>query len=350
MFISNHTEKVVVGLSFLIPSFFIYADSTDYVSYPFASDSIWKIGIGDEATYQDKTDAESTMISNPNVGGTNYSYPWVSGSAMGVYQASSTDTLATWTYLSRPGSMTWPFTGSSAGGTFTMRTPSSVQFLSGSDGHAIIVAPDKTHALEVWKGSYNSSTGKYSASYVVYTEIDKTGISKTDGISEGIRAFGGSLMGGLVRKSELDALKIDHAIAMALSQTQLKAGSTLYDQKVWPATYTDGGGNNSYAGLIPMGALFAIPKTTTIASLNLQTNEGKALARAFKYYGGYVVDSATKTTVLAYLENGCTSTQLANLQADRRTILKNLVMVTDNSETEPGGPGTRLVDEEEEFE
>lgn len=350
MSIQTFTCKMVLGACLLLPSSYLFADTTDYAAFPFAANSIWKIGIGDEATYQDKTDAESAMISNPNVGGSGYSYPWIGGSAVGVYQASDTDNLSTWTYSSRPGTMPWPFSGSSAGGSFQMRTPSSVTFLGGTDGHAIIVAPDKLHALEVWKGSYNSSTGTYSARYAVYTELNKSGLSHIDGVSEGIRAFGGSLVGGLVRKSELDNLKIDHAIAMAMSTTQMKAGDTMYDQKVWPASYTDGGGSNSYAGLIPMGALFAIPKTTTIASLNLKTDEGKALARAFKYYGGYVVDSATKTTVLAYLEDGCTSTQLSNLQNDKRTILNALVMVTNNSETEPGGPGTRLIEEESNLE
>jgi hypothetical protein len=337
----NYLLKLLIAS--LCSSFFLANAADTYAEHPFSATSIWNTPIGTGATYQAKSGLESTMISNQNAGGNSKAYPWIGSEAFGIYQATESDPVAVWNYSSRAGTLPWPFNESYTR-QIKINTPSNIKFLGGTDQHAVIIMPDKEHALEMWKGSYNATTKQYSADYLIYTDLTGSGISSLDGISEGIRGFGGSLVGGLVRKAELDNFQINHAIAMALSQTQQKAGLTMYDQKVWPASFTDNGGANNYSGAIPVGALFAIPRTTSISSMGLLTNEGKALARALKYYGGYNVETATNTTVLAYLEAGCTSTQVSNLQSDKRTILKHLVMVTNNSETSVGGSGERLVD------
>ena len=91
-----------------------------------------------------------------------------------------------------------------------------------------------------------------------------------------------------------------------------------------------------------MGALFAIPPQVDLDRLGLGTPEGRALARAFQDFGGYITDTAARTLVIAYLEEGCTETQINHLQSDKDKILSALAMVTNNDAAHPGGPGPRV--------
>lgn len=344
----------MIGIMLLCAfSWHAHADTTDYGMYPFASTSIWKTPLGTGATYQSLDDTESALLRNQNAGCANCAYPWVQGGAFGVYQAKSTDNVMLWTYKARPGQGEWPYSGSYTNGSFSIPTPEGIEFLGSTDRHVVIVAPDKKSAIEVWHGAYNATTKTYSGDFIAYMDLTGSGISPTDGIQISIRAYGGSLIGGIVRKEELDSGAINHPLAMVISPQQLRKGElvssastrrNMSTQKVWPATTTDGLGYNTYSGSIPMGALFALPADTDIDSLGLTTDEGKTLAKAYKYYGGYVVDAGINTTSIAALEASCTDEQLQHLQTDKRKILNKLVMVTNNSAEHIGGPGSRLID------
>ncbi|MCC5709531.1 hypothetical protein LH488_27885, partial [Klebsiella pneumoniae] len=149
----------------------------------------------------------------------------------------------------------WTFGNtSSMNGSFQMRTPTDVQFKTG-DGWAIIVSEDGQHYVETWLGA-KTGTNSYPATYLPQNTVTGDGVSDVPGAHEGIRAAGMSLMGGVVQKSDLDSLEIDHAVAMAISTTQAGTAKSPY---IWPATTADGF-SGSYSGSIPMGSLFAIPK------------------------------------------------------------------------------------------
>ena len=94
-------------------------------------------------------------------------------------------------------------------------------------------------------------------------------------------------------------------------------------------------------GLVPMGALLALPPSVNVEALPL-TREGRILARAYQRFGGYVVDATDKTMTLAVLPQGCDKQMISNLFADRRTIRDHLVRVLNNSPEHPGGPGERI--------
>jgi len=308
---------------------------------PFDSFSIWNTPIGRGAIYQSNTGPETLMLRDENVGGHAGSYTWIGANAFGIYQQTEGNPQMRWSYLSRPATLPWPHEGGLPDGEFLLQTPPETRFLGGADGYAVIITQDGRFAYEVWKGSFDWMAQIYRAHYLVRTDLYGSGISSRDGISEGIRAFGGSLLGGLIRCYELDALSIQHAIAMVPSTTQLKAGPTMNEQKVWPATTTDGDSVNIYSGLIPMGALFAIPPSTDLTRIGLSP-EGLALARAFQNFGGYVVDTAHKTMILAEVEAGCNSAHIKNLNQDKRKIVSVLTLVENNSAAEPGGPGERI--------
>lgn len=308
---------------------------------PFASDSIWNTPLGQGATFQDPSGPETAMLRNENVGGQAGSFSWISGDGLRIYRQKASDPPVRWLYEGRSATAPWPNEGGLRNSSFTLRTPGNLEFL-GHDRYAVIVADDATFAYEIWKGSFDPETNAYRARYIVGTDLYGSGIARKDHTSEGIRAFGGSLLGGLVRCNELDSFSIPHALAMVLSPTQMKAGRTAADQKVWPASTTDNDGHNPYSGLVPMGALVAIPPSVNLQALGLSP-EGLALARAYQQFGGYVVDTAPKTMILGNAEAGCKPEHIEHLQRDKRQIMRYLTMVTNNSSSSPGGPGERVI-------
>lgn len=311
----------------------------DPAEQPFANDSIWNTPIGRGADYQAADAAESQMLHTDNSGGPGGSYPWIAADAIGLYRATTSAPVATWRYDVRAGSG-WTSGQPVSNGSVAFPTPTGLQFLGGSDGHAIVIDPAGRYAYETWQGK-RTGASDYHAVYLVRTDLRGPGIASVEGQSEGIRAFGGSLAGGLVRCEELAKGEIPHAVAVLLSTTQLRKGATMAEQKVWPATHSDGGGKNNYQGLVPMGALLALPPSVDVEALPL-TREGRVLARAYQRFGGYVVDATDKTMSLAVLPQGCDKQMISHLFADRRTIRDRLVRVLNNSPDHIGGPGERI--------
>jgi hypothetical protein len=311
------------------------------VAQPFSNTSIWNTPIGSGAQYRDADDPETKLLRSKDAGGPGGSYTWVATDTFSVYRTDASDELATWHYDSRSATAPWPLAGPIRSGSVSIPTPPQVEFGGGTDRWAVLIMPDGRTAYEMWKGSRNPVTGDYHARYLVRTDLAGSGIASADGRSEGIRAFGGSLFGGLIRCRELERGEIPHAVAMLLSATQLRKGATMNDQKVWPATTTDRGGDNKYSGLVPMGALVAIRPDVDLDSLGL-TREGLALARAYQRFGAYVVDQAVDTMTIAAVEKGCRSAVLAPLFKDRAKLLAHLVRVTNNAPDAIGGGGSRM--------
>jgi hypothetical protein len=308
---------------------------------PFSSQSIWNTPVGDQIAFVAESDPMTLLLRNQNAGGPGGSFAWIGRDAMSVVLQSETDPLATWQYKGRSATSPWSYGGPIANGSFQIKTPRNLQFY-GNDRYGIIVTSNKHQAVETWSSSYVPATNSYQATYVVQTDLYGTGIASRPNTSEGIRAFGGSLLGGLIRCSELDAASIPHAIAVVISPNQAKAGTRSEDQRVWPASVTDNGSTETYKGLIPMGAMIAIPQSIDLTTLGLSA-EGLALARAYQNFGGYVVDTATNTLILASLDAGCNATKAQNLANDKTKILSKLRIVSNQDESHVGGPGNRVV-------
>ena len=308
---------------------------------PFADTSIWNTPLGRGAIFQSDTAAETAMIHSDDVGGHSGSYAWIAVGGVGVYRAKNTDPLVRWTFDRRSATAPWPAGGAMYNGSIELRTPSSLKFLGGSDGHAVLIDPTGQVAYETWIGKWDAANRTIHATYLVRVDLKGSGIASGESRSEGIRGFGGSLLGGLVRCEELRRGEIPHAVAMVFSTTMLRKSPTMAGQKVWPASMSDGGGKNNYQGLVPMGALIGIRPDVDLSKLGL-TREGLALANAYRRFGGYVVDASIGSETLAVTEPGCDKQATSNLFTDVRKIRDKLARVLNNSAATPGGPGQRV--------
>jgi hypothetical protein len=149
----------------------------------------------------------------------------------------------------------------------------------GSDQHLVVWQPSTDMMWEFWK---------------LHTAIDgwharwggvMSGVSTNPGYFPApFGATGTSLplLGGLMRISELQAGEIDHALALAIPQSQ---ASTF----TFPAGRSDG--NYSGANAIPEGTRFRIDPTLDLTKLGLP-RVGLIMAQAAQRYGMIVRDQA----------------------------------------------------------
>jgi hypothetical protein len=143
----------------------------------------------------------------------------------------------------------------------------------------------------------------------------------------------------------------------------------------WPAVKADTYALQNYGSMsgnpnisntaYKMGALFALPGSISISSLNLETEPGRQLAWTLQNYGGYVVDDAAGASFYLTTERGPAGDFLQQFQQDWgfdfeqtqssidsnatawvrdiRKILTSLQIVDNNVATSIGGGGTPRV-------
>jgi hypothetical protein len=212
-------------------------------------------------------------------------------------------------------------------GTTSYRIPTSARPAAGVDRHLHVVAPDGVTLHETYQ---HEGTGPTRAAFK-YARFDLRGpgIGTTPGVNAGTRAYGGSALGGLIRRWELEEGQIRHVLALTLTNAQLKSGY------VWPATSQDTGGP-AYGGLVPMGSLVAIPSDVDLGSLGLSAS-GMVVARALQDYGAYVVDRGGAFALYAEPE---AEDMLGGIRADLPAIREQLTLVLNNGPNSVGGGGT----------
>jgi len=232
-----------------------------------------------------------------------------------VYEAAETDPLYTITDRNST--------------TFTFRIPDNAVAAAGTDMHMSVTQPDRQINFEMFGAAKNTS-GQWTAKYIVQGDLLSTGMTA------GARASGVSHLHGIIRAEEVANLKIPHALALGIGNSQLQSGP------VWPARNQDGDAATAYTGVIPMGSMFALPQTVNIDSLNLNP-AGRALAWTLQNYGTYVLIRAGTTALYAEPD---AETQNPATIADMRaawTQLRPLMEVVTNSGADNvAGGGERL--------
>mgnify|MGYP002778779952 CR=1 FL=1 len=189
---------------------------------------------------------------------------------------------------------------------------------------------------------------------------------------------GGSMMstlGGSIRRGELtgganpsnvnngDGDSIRHAMKLNVDGARyLYNGTPNGDGRKgsgwrWPAFTADSCAPGCYGGNNPdfaIGSLLAIPASTDLNTLNLETKAGKKVAWTAKNFGFYIVDSSGWTANEISVEKGVSQELQAHYGAvsgnafpasfgrDMMKIFARLAVVTNNSPSAFGGPGSRL--------
>jgi hypothetical protein len=278
----------------------------DPALWPFAVDSPWNMPIGSGAQFAPDgaaiTQSFLSEISNINAG--SWSHP--------IYVASASDPWNT------------------VNGNLRYQIPDGARPAIGSDAHMQVIDPTHHFVDECWQmtaAGYHA----WNCTYHVRVDLRSSGVG-----AGGVRAYGGSAIGGLIRVGELQSGHIPHALAVALDVRQQNRSNPV----VWPATSSDCA--CMYSGSVPMGALAAIPPWVDINSLGLSP-AGLVLARAAQDYGAYDTDS-NNNGLTAYAEPAAEGMpQLNAMRSDWATIARQMRPVTNNTPSSVGGGGTPRV-------
>lgn len=287
------------------------SDSRDAALWPFAVDSPWNLPLGSAAELESPDAACSKMLRDEKIGTDINAAQW----SHPVYVAATTDPLVKITIKSKV--------------VATIPVPSGAEpaqpRTSDSDAHLHIVDPQHRYVHEMWHAK-RRTTG---ISVEGYSRIDLSSAGVGEG---GERAYGGSAIGGLIRRPEL-ASGIRHALAVALPRTHLKLGP------VWPAVQQDNGAETTYHGTVPMGQLVALSLHKTDLDTMGLSPAGKTLAQALIDYGAYVVDASSDLTLYA---EPSAEADIDPARADLIKLRPFLRCVKNASKTAVGGPGTRV--------
>ena len=175
--------------------------------------------------------------------------------------------------------------------------PPSAVPASGTDHHLIISQPSRDVLWELWIAHRTDRDGCEWGHGAISGWHAAWG-AKIRHVSEhrgrirapfGARATGLPMVGGLMRVDELEAGRIDHALAIAIPEVSNQGF-------VWPATRSDGDSGSPDA--IEEGTRFRLRPDVRVGSLGLAP-AARAMARAAKRYGIVVADRAGAVTFYA---------------------------------------------------
>jgi hypothetical protein len=195
-----------------------------------------------------------------------------------------------------------------------------------SDGHLHIIDPTQRFVDELYHAR-RVAGGHLKVDAYSRNDLGGDGVGKG-----GVRAYGGSAIGGLIRRGELSE-GIHHVLALALPRRAQRRGP------VWPATTEDDFSEKDYRGSVPMGQLVALPRDIDADALHLGA-QGRALLRAQQDYGAYDVDSASDFSLSA---EPSVESELGTAREDWARLRPLLRCVTNNRPDAVGGPGARVV-------
>jgi hypothetical protein len=212
-----------------------------------------------------------------------------------------------------------------------------------ADGHLHIIDESHLFVVEMYQAT-RLTNGDFEATAAVRNELRGDGVFRNP---TGIRAYGGSALGGLIRQGELtDGIR--HALAVAVNRRAMNRNGPRGRPFVWPACAADEdatkpieeGGYGSEGNLF-MGSLLAIPPDVDLVKdLGLpQSGPILEVARALQDYGAYIVDPTAKNMVF-YAEPAAAAEVPVDFDRQLSSLLAHLKVVTNNAPRSIGGGGT----------
>ncbi len=253
---------------------------------PYASASPWNTPIAAEAVYDANSEhwvsgLGDRLTSDP----TQFTYP--------VYEISEQTPLANvavtgWFSNVMGDGRTMD---NANGVTVQMPIPPEAEAAAGSDGQVILVNPETGEEWGAWRFE-RSSADSYEAVNVYHYNTRWDGVpppSSGGGVFVN-RGAGVPYLAGLVRPCEIEAGKIEHALAFAYDSPS--------GDYVYPATKSDGDG--SVADSPPEGARLQLDPSLTAADIEALGCRGpcRTVALALQEYGMVVIDNSGRSKVM----------------------------------------------------
>lgn len=154
-----------------------------------------------------------------------------------------------------------------------MPVPDGASPSSGSDGAMVVIDPGTGTVGEYWQAARAGDA--WSASWGAVNPLDGSGWG---GSSTG---SGASRLAGVVRLSEMQSRRIEHALV-------LQSDNVCSDVVRPPAMKTDG--DSTRTDCLPEGARLQLDPSIDVSALPGITPGELAVARALQVYGAYVID------------------------------------------------------------
>lgn len=330
--------------------------SRDPLKQPFASNSIWNMPIGSAAVYK-----PANLSGNP----ANNIWATMPGADEEHLFFTPTAPLTAINYSS----VGWSGgnrCGATGGLLVSVPMPSNYVIPNNNGNTAgVFLMPDGRSLVQTQPMARCTAGGPATA-LVKFAAVDLygPGITGAHGGS-GLSSIGGSIRVGELRpgsQGPKHALKVNLYAKEALFRCSVRS-----DCFRWPATTADsyaigfyGTANNNSNADMKMGALLAIPASTLIASLGLETEPARQLAWTLQNYGAYVVDDTYAAGFAFSTETGPSGSKVQEFEKDfgfafvqkvnsqstspwvrdTQRLVKALHVVSNNSANSIGGGGT----------
>eukprot|EP00727_Mastigamoeba_balamuthi_P009942 m51a1_g5570 hypothetical protein (529) ;mRNA; r:602767-604595 len=275
----------------------------DALRWPFSSDSIWNLPIGSGARY---------VPANLNISGDTFIEPDPDILLLDNTQPMTDFFLsdAAWTGRSR--------CSPNSPAQVVVTAPFPPDYVVESDGNnygAAVLMPDGATLVQTQPVAHCNASSPVTT-WVSFRPVNITGTGHTGAHGgSGLSAIGGTVrLGEFIPDADGVVWEVRHALKSNLFafRNYYREGDNRSTCFRWPAVGCDGyfadprnkiryGGHNS---AVRPGSLLAIPASTDISKLGLNTAMGKSLAWTLQNYGTYLVDDAAWDAVAIETELG----------------------------------------------
>ena len=214
--------------------------------------------------------------------------------------------------------------------------------------NGVVLDPDGRTLRSIAMACRDQLGGPLHAWTVHTTDIYGDGIKGGHGATQ-ISAYGGAIRNGELTGDAPIAHALDLIMYAEKAYMQGKDTSTCYR---WPASrcdsYAGRDGDHRYSGTNPefrIGALLAIPKSTSCDSLGLESAEGAKLCWTMQHYGGYWTDDSAWNANYIKVEAHTPdfyAFQNDKVRRDMGKVIAAARIVANNAPDNIGGGGTPL--------
>jgi hypothetical protein len=291
----------------------------DPAQWPFASNSPWNTPLGDAARYAPIDSPGFDPRAGATINTRQWSHPVfaarVDDPTVAIYRRGETAPIR------------------------VMRVHPQARPDPMDDGALHLIDVPRRHVVELWRAE-RIGPDRIVAEAVVVNRLDSAGIYAD---WHGVRAYGGSALGGLIRTGELEH-GIPHVLALAVPPLALNRIGPDGKPWVWPASAADDGDGRRYGtrGNLHMGSLLAIPPGVDLDQLGLSAGSEWHLGKALQNYGACITDTVKSARhMVLYGEPNADSAAAAVRSGQLQALVELLQVVINHGPRSVGGGGRR---------